>query len=109
MFFANDFERDTCFIFTFLCSNVFISFLVHFLVLCIHNFSSLSFQNLFLIQDHFHLALVILNVPTCKYVACDPFWVRLNKCSSISHYLCICCIPIASSCDLPLANIFNLI
>ena len=26
-------------------------------------------------------------------LACDPFWVRLNKCSSISHCLYILCIP----------------
>ena len=72
-------------IFHFISGHIFSSY--------IHNFGSLSFQNLFLIQDHFHLASVILNVPTCKYVACDPFWVRLNKCSSISHCLCILCIP----------------
>ena len=76
----------------------FVFIIIHF-IFChtfssyIHNFGSLTFQSLFSIQDHFLLASVILNVPTCEYVPYDPFWVRLNKCSSISHCLCILCIP----------------
>ena len=47
----------------------------------IRNFSSLSFQNLVSIQDHFYLASVILKcakcnfvIVNCIYVARDPFW-----------------------------------
>ena len=75
------------------CPYHFVFIIIH-LISChifssyICNFDSLSFQNLILIQDHFHLASIILNVPNCKYIACDLFWGEVEV-TNVHLYLIV--------------------